>query len=125
MPTNVSSLERLQQLQAEVTKLQQAAIQELMEKRNALARELAAVDADIAKLTGKPVEGKKPRTPASPGRNIPLSQLKEELEAAPEKTLNIRKANLELRNVKNLVAVNPRLLRMGGNGAWPTVTLLK
>jgi hypothetical protein len=126
MSTNVSSLERLQQLQAEIAKLQQAAIQELMDRRNALSRELAAVDADIAKLTGKPVvEGRKPRAAASPARNIPLQQLKEELAAAPNKTLDIRKANLELRNIKNLVRVNPGLLKLGGKGAWPTVTLLK
>jgi hypothetical protein len=122
MPT--SSLERLQQLQAEVAKLQQSAIQELIDRRNALTRELAAVDADIAKLTGKPAEGKKPQPPTSTGRNIPLAQLKEELAAAPDKTLNIRKANLELRNIKNLARVNPGLLKLGGKGAWPTVTLL-
>jgi hypothetical protein len=125
MPTTVSSLDRLQQLQAEIGKLQQAAIQELMDRRNAITREMAELDTEIAKLTGKPVvEEKKPRTPASPGRNIPLQQLKEELAAAPNRTLNIRKANLELRNVKNLVRANPGLLKMGGKGAWPTVTLL-
>jgi hypothetical protein len=125
MSTTASSLERLHQLQAEIAKLQQAAVQELMDRRNALSRELAAVDADIAKLTGKPVEGKKPRNAAAPARNIPLQQLKEELTAAPNRTLDIRKANLELRNIKNLVRVNPGLLKLGGKGAWPTVTLLK
>ena len=124
MPATTSSLDRIQQLKAEIASLEQTAIQELMEKRNALSRELAAVDADIAKLTGKSAEEKKQRTPASPGRNIPLQQLKEELAAAPEKTLNIRKANLELRNVKNLARVNPGLLKLGGSGPWPTVTLL-
>ena len=126
MSSTVSSLERLQQLQAEIAKLQQAAVQELMDRRNVLSRELAAVDADIAQLTGKPVaEGKKTRAAAAPARNIPLQQLKEELTAAPNRTLDIRKANLELRNIKNLVRVNPTLLKLGGKGAWPTVTLLK
>ncbi|HEY3897404.1 MAG TPA: hypothetical protein VGM54_02260 [Chthoniobacter sp.] len=125
MSTPVSSLERLQQLQAEIAKLQQVAVQELMDRRNALSRELAAVDADIAKLTGKPVEAKKSRAAASPARNVPLQQLKDELAAAPNKTLDIRKSNLELRNIKNLVRVNPGLLKLGGKGAWPTVTLLK
>lgn len=45
--------------------------------------------------------------------------------AAADKTLNIRKANLELRNIKNRVRVNPDLLKLGGNGACLTVTLLK
>ena len=86
------------------------------------------MDAEIAKLTGKPVEEKRARsaTSASPGRNIPLQQLKEELAAAaPNKTLNVRKANLELRNIKILANANPNLLKLGGKGAWPTVTLLK
>jgi hypothetical protein len=124
MPTTVSALERLQQLQAEVAKLQQAAIHELMDRRNAIAREMAELDTEIAKLTGKPVEGKKTRTPASPGRNISLQQLKEELAAAPNKTLNIRKAGLELGNIKVLANANPGLLKLDGKGAWPTITLL-
>lgn len=123
MPTT-TSLDRLQQLKVQLASLEKTAIQELMDRRNNVSRELAAVDAEIAKLTGKPIEGKKPRTPASPGRNIPLQQLKEELAAAPDKTLNIRKANLELRNIKNLARVNPGLLKLGGSGPWPTITLL-
>ena len=127
MPTPTSSFERIQQLKAELASLEQAAIQELMERRNNLSRELATVDAEIAKLTGKQVEGKKGRSAAqrSPGRNIPLQELKEELAAAPNKTVNIRKANLELRNIKVLAKANPQLLKLGGKGAWPTVTLLK
>jgi len=124
---NTSSLERINQLKAEIASLQQAALQELMERRNSLSRELAAVDAEIAKLSGKPVEGKKARStsPASPARNLPLQELKELLAAAPSKTLNIRKENLELRNIKVLANANPQLLKLGGKGAWPTVTLLK
>lgn len=52
----------------------------------------------------------------------PLSRF---LTAAPNNTLNIRKANLELRTIKNLAKANPGLLKLGGKGAWPTVTLLK
>ncbi len=127
MPTPTSSLERIQQLKAELASLEQAAIQELMERRNNLSHELAAVDAEIAKLTGKPVEAKKIRAVASKslGRNIPLQELKELLVAAPNKTLNVRKENLELRNIKILAKANPTLLKLGGKGAWPTVTLLK
>jgi len=54
-----------------------------------------------------------------------LSELKELLAAAPNKTLNIRKEKLELRNIKSLASVNPGLLKLGGKGAWPTVTLLR
>ena len=124
MPLTTSQ-ERINQLKAELKKLEQAAIQELMERRNQLSHELAAVDAEIAKLKGSPIEARKTRSTAGPGRNIPLSELKEMLAAVPNKTLNIRKANLELRNIKNLAKVNPRLLKLGGVGAWPTVTLLR
>jgi hypothetical protein len=122
---STSSLVRLQQLEAEISKLRQAAIQELMDHRNALSRELAKIDDDIAKLGGKAAEGKKVRITASSGRNVPLVELKQELAAAPNKTLDIRKAKLELRNIKNLAEANPGLLKLGGKGAWPTVTLLK
>jgi len=119
-----TSQDRIADLKAEIAKLEKAAIQELIDRRNSITRELATVDAEIAKLTGKSVGEKRSSAPASSGRNIPLSQLKEELAAAPDKTLNIRKANLELRNIKNLARVNPGLLKLGGVGAWPTVTLL-
>ena len=127
MPTTTTSLDRINQLKAEIANLEQSAISELMERRNSLSHELAAVDVELAKLTGKPLEGKKPRSasPASPGKNIPLQELKELLAAAPNKTLNIRKENLELRNIKVLANANPQLLKLGGKGAWPTVTLLK
>jgi hypothetical protein len=126
MPTT-NSLERIQQLKAEIASLEQSAIQELMERRNNLSRELATVDAEIAKLTGKAVEGKRTRSasPASAGKNIPLQELKELLANAPAKTLNVRKEGLELRNLKILANANPQLLKLGGKGAWPTITLLK
>ena len=123
MPENTSQ-DRINQLKAEIARLEEAAIQELRDRRANIVRELATVDAELAKLTGKPLEPKPPRAVVSAGRNIPLSQLKEELAAAPDRTLNIRKANLELRNIKNLARVNPHLLKLGGKGAWPTVTLL-
>lgn len=123
-----SSLDRIQQLKAEIASLEQAAIQELMERRNNLSSELAAIDAELARLTGKPAAEKKTRAPraaAAPAKNIPLSELKELLADAPNKTLNIRKEGLELRNIKVLATANPGLLRLGGKGPWPTVTLLK
>jgi len=124
---NTSSLDRIQQLKAEIASLEQAAIQELMDRRNSLTHELATVDAEIAKLTGKPVQEKKTRStqPKVAGKSLPLQELKELLAAAPGKTANIRKEGLELRNIKVLANANPHLLKIGGKGAWPTVTLLK
>jgi hypothetical protein len=124
---NTSSLDRIQQLKTEIANLEQAAVQELMDRRNSLTHELASIDAEIAKLTGKPVQEKKSRStqPKAPGKSLPLQELKELLAEAPGKTLNIRKEGLELRNIKVLANANPHLLKLAGKGAWPTVTLLK
>jgi hypothetical protein len=127
MPNNTSSIDRIQQLKAEIASLEQAAISELMEKRNALSHELATVDAELARLTGKPLEAKKTRSaaPKSLLKSLPLQELKELLAKAPEKTLSIRKEGLDLSNIKTLAKANPTLLKLGGKGAWPTLTLLK
>ena len=124
MSQNSASLSRIQELKAQIAQLEKQSIQELREKREAIVKEMAEIDTQLAELTGAPAE-KKTRATAAPGRSIPLSELKELLAAAPDKTLSIRQAGLELRNIKILAEANPHLLRIGGNGPWPTVTLLK
>lgn len=98
-----------------------------MEKRNALSHELATVDAELARLTGKPGESKKTRaaSPKAAGKSLSLQELKELLAAAPEKTLNIRREGLDLQKIKTLAKANPALLKLGGKGPWPTLTLIK
>ena len=127
MHNKISSIERIADLKAQIASLEQGAIQELMEKRNSLSAELSAVDAEIARLTGKPVEGRKARTTSvkPAGKSPSLQELKEIIAAAPDKTLNIRGGGYDLRNIKTLAKVNPQLLQLGGKGAWPTVKLLK
>lgn len=127
MSNNTSSLDRIQQLKAEIASLEQAAIQELMDRRNGLTNELASVDAELARLTGKTVDARKPRAAGVKqiGKSLPLQELKELLAGAPDKTLNVRKDGLDLSNIKTLAQANPTLLKLGGKGAWPTVTLLK
>ena len=127
MHNKLSSIERIADLKAQIASLEQGAIQELMEKRNALSAELAAVDAELARITGKPVEGRKARaTTAKPaGKSPSLQELKEIIAAAPNRTLNIRGGGYDLRNIKTLANANPQLLQLGGKGAWPTVKLLK
>ena len=127
MSNNPSSLDRIADLKAQIAAIEQGAIQELMDKRNTLSSELAAVDAEIARLTGKPVEGRKVRAvaPKSTGKAPSLQELKTIIAAEPEKTLNIRKGGYDLRNIKILARANPQLLQLGGKGAWPTVKLMK
>jgi len=127
MPNPTSSLDRINQLKAEIAQLEQAAISELMEKRNGLSQQLAEVDAEIARLSGKPVAVKKLRsTPSNAtGKSPSLQELKEILANAPDKTLNIRRERYDLKNIKILAAANPQLLKISGKGPWPTVTLLR
>ena len=127
MSNTTSSIERIADLKAQIAALEKNAINELTEKRNALARELAAVDAEIARLTGRPVDGAKSRAsaPKAAGKAPSLQDLKAIIAAEPEKTLNIRKGGYDLRNIKVLAQANPGLLQLGGKGAWPTVKLLK
>lgn len=126
MTASSSSLARIADLKAQIAKLESEAVQELRLKRESLAEQLAEVDAQLAELTGTPAEPTARRkAPVSTGRSIPLQELKEMLANAPEKTLNVRKEGLDLRNIKVLAEANPQLLKLGGKGPWPTVTLLK
>lgn len=131
MQNNLSSIERISELKAQIATLEQGAIRELMERRSTLSAELATVDAEIARLTGKPVEAKNTRSAtAKPvtktaGKSPSLQELKEILAAAPDKTIGIRSGGYDLRNIKILAQANPQLLQLGGKGAWPTVKLLK
>ena len=123
---STTSLDRITDLKAQIAALEKNALQELMDKRNNLSHELATVDAEIARLTGKPFEGKKPRATASKALKSPsLQELKEILAAAPAKTIGIRKEGYDLPNIKTLAKANPSLLQLGGKAPWPTVTLLK
>ena len=125
MSHNTPALSRLSELQAQLAKAKEDAIGELRARRESLQRELTALDKEIAELTGQPLVKNTPGPKVSVGRSVPLQELKALLAAAPDKTLNIRKEGLELRNIKVLASANPHLLRLGGKGPWPTVTLLK
>ena len=123
MSQQTQSLDRINTLKAEIASLEQAAVGELQAKRASLVADIAQIDTEIATLTGKPLKGLKVRTRSV--RSIPLQELKELLELAPEKTLNVRKEKLDFANIKTLANANPHLLNIAGKGPWPTVTLLK
>jgi hypothetical protein len=126
MNNDVNPLQRIEELKAQIAKLEADALKELRQKREALLAELQSIDAQIASFTGDTAEPRaRKRSEREPARSLPLQELKELLAKAPDKTLNIRKENLDLRNIKILTQANPHLLKLGGNGPWPTVTLLK
>lgn len=126
MTNDTNSLKRIEELKAQIAKLEEDALRELRDKRTALIEELKSVDAQIAAFTGAPAQPKtRKRAEREPARTISLQELKEMLLKAPDKTVSIRKENLDLKNIKTLVQANSNVLKLGGNGPWPTVTILK
>lgn len=134
MPT-ASPLQEISKLQQQIEALKEAAINELRARRTELESELKSVEDQIEQLTGKPARVRRPRGTSAPaagassevreGKKPDLQELKELLAAAPNKTISLRKEGYDVRNVKVLAEANPHLLRMGGKGAWPEVTLLR
>ena len=128
MATEVTSLKKIQELQAQIANLREEAVQELRDRRDALLRELDSIETELAELSGKPAAGgagRNRKRSGGTGRSVPLQELKEMLAAAPGRTINVRQEGLDLKNIKTLAAANPHLLQMGGKGPWPSVTLLK
>ena len=126
MSMNSSTRDKIQELQAQIAALQEEEVKELKQRRSQLIEQVQALDAQIAAATGSSSLKKGAgRERKSAGRSVPLQELKELLEVAPGKTLNIRKADLQLANIRTLANANPHLLQIGGKSPWPTVTLLK
>ncbi|TCO91944.1 hypothetical protein EV701_107225 [Chthoniobacter flavus] len=123
----IASPEALDELIAAVADLQSAAEHELRDRREWLSRELASVEAELADLAEEsPVEEKpQPKETTDSVRKLTLPELIAVLEAAPERTLNIRKAHFDVKSVKALAKANPQRLQLGGKGGWPTVTLVE
>jgi hypothetical protein len=124
MPTTTTAQSKIAELQAQIELLKDTATKELREKRVALAQELHVVDAELARLTGKAPEKGTRRKPTG-GRSISLEELKGLLAAAPGKTLNVRKEGFNPRTVRLLAKANAGVLKMGGKGPWPEITLVK
>jgi hypothetical protein len=124
MPTATTTVRaKIQELQQQIAVLKDTVTKELRERRVALAQELHVLDAELARLTGRPFE-ERYRTRRPTGRIVTLSELKGLLAAAPGRTLNVRKAGIDPKAVRTLAKANPGELRMGGRGPWPEVTLV-
>jgi hypothetical protein len=120
-------LEEISKLQAQIAQLKEAALQELRARKTTLEGEIAAIDHEIETISGKPVGGRRGAklfdTPAR--RSVTFQELKDLLLAEPDRTLSVRKSGLDSTNIRTLANLNPRELRLGGKGPWPTVTLIK
>ena len=119
-------LEEISKLQAQIALLKDSAIRELKDRKAALEHEINGLDHEIEKITGKPAPGRRGRSLDTPARrSLTFQELKDLLLAAPDRSISVRKAGLDSTNVRTLANLNPRELRLGGKGPWPTVTLIK
>lgn len=120
------AIEEIAKLQAQIQQLKGDALKELQNRKSSIEEELEAIEAELLNLTGK-ADGRRGKrgldTPAK--RSLTYAELREMLAAAPERTLNIRKQNLDLLNVRTLVHANPQFLSLGGKAPWPTVSLVR
>jgi hypothetical protein len=71
MTNDLNPLKRIEELKAQIAKLEADALRELKEKREALLAELQTVDAQIAEFTGARLSLKRGSVPiaAPPGRS--------------------------------------------------------
>jgi len=97
-------LESIRVLQAQIDQLKESAIAELKARKEAILAEIGTIDADMEKLTGRPVRN----TPAI--RSVTFQELKDLLQAEPTRALNVRRAGLDGTNVKTLANLHPREL---------------
>lgn len=125
------NLQRIESLKAEIANLEKAAVSELRAKRKDLQSQIEFLDSEIERITGRT-----PRTTVAkasgsqkPARaktvvSVSLDELRNALQGAPDRTINVRKAKYDFASIKALAAANPHLLKLGGKGPWPTVTLI-
>ena len=135
---NTNPLQEISKLQQQIEQLKDAAVSELKARRAELETELKSIEAEIENLTGKAPRQRRTRVtaangsgPASSseapvGKKPDLQELKVLLAGRARKNhLPPQRGGYDVRNVKIMAMANPHLLRMGGKGPWPTVTLLK
>jgi hypothetical protein len=125
MSQSSENLDRIAALRAEIAQLEKQAVHELIAKREAVKQQLDELDAEIQRITGKAPRagrgvGGKPRS----GRSVSFDELKQMLESAPGRTINVRKLKLDFGAIKEFAKAHPNTLKLGGKGPWPTVTLV-
>jgi hypothetical protein len=120
---NTSALSRIEQLKAELARLQSDAVQELREKRERLVEELADVDTQLAELTGSAPVASRRKSNGGSRKVVSFEELKGLLQQAPGHSLNIRRAGYDLATIKGLIAAHPAELKFVPAGPWPSVAL--
>lgn len=121
MPTK-SATDKIKELKEQLVVAELEATQELRDREAKLLEQLEEVRAQIAEITGE--EPRAQKAPKKKGKLVSSDRLKELLNAAPEKTLSLRKEGLDLDCVKKLAAEFPKEFQIAGKGPWPTVSLI-
>jgi len=122
--SNTSPIAKIEQLKAEIARLQSDAVQELRDKRDRLVRELAEVDAQLAALTGDAPTTARRQRAGSQRKVVAFEELKGLLQQAPSRSLNIRREGYDLATIKGLIAEHPAELKFVPSGPWPSVALV-
>jgi hypothetical protein len=112
-----------QEALAKAEELKEQALQFLTERRAAIEKEIATVEKEIAAMTGETLP-KAPKAPKFQGKQISFRLLADMLKDRPDRTMSPRREGYDTQWIKRLVAENPDRLTLGGNGPWPTVTLV-
>ncbi|HEY2342657.1 MAG TPA: hypothetical protein VGH90_06495 [Chthoniobacteraceae bacterium] len=123
---STNPLEEISKLQAQIAQLKDVALQELKMRKTTLETEISSIDREVEKISGRPAGRRGVKLFDTPARrSVTFHELRDLLLAEPDRTLSVRKAGLDSTNIRTLANLNPRELRLGGKGPWPTVTLVK
>ena len=116
------TLTKIEAMKEELKSLEKQSVSELYVKRNKLVESIAALDSEIAAITGKKAEKRGPRRTTK--EVVSAESLRSILERAPEKTVDIRKAKLDLATIKGHAKAHPNQFAIVSKGPWPLVRLI-
>lgn len=123
--SKINALEQIANLQQQIAALQESALSELRDRRNALLQEVAELDQQIAEITGRPIEAKKEaKTTRTRSASISDEDLRQRvLKAFAEQGVN----GLNMKQIgqivgqspiriKKFITDNPEVLKRQGSG---------
>lgn len=111
--------------QEEVEARKSEALTAFRKRREELLDQVSKLDSEIAALSGETVSnGRTPRKQPTAKKQISLRLLVDKLKDLPEQTMSIRKEGYDTTQIRQLALDNPGVISLGGNGPWPTVSLI-
>lgn len=128
MATNkdLSPLERMNQLQAEMDKLKEQAVQELDSEISNLESQIADLKLQRTQITGEQEQQQKGRKKSglkTEKKQVSAKRLEEMFSEKNVKEISMRAENLDTDQVKGVILANPDKFALGGKTPWWTVKL--